>query len=79
MSSVPRDPEHYHPTIHAKDQRRHRGIDWLDVSEAIQEGEIRNSHEPECKLFVHECGHAHPVGVVANVETGEIVTVEFRK
>lgn len=78
-ADVPRNAEHYWPSIHAKDQRRYRGIDWPDVSATLQHGTVKNSHEEDCKLFVRDCGYARPVGVVANVETGEIVTIEYRK
>jgi len=77
---IPRDPSHYSPSVHAQQQRRHRGIDWEVVSETIQDGEVLDRHEDDCVLFVRDYEQLQaPVGVVANYEMGVIITVEFRK
>ena len=75
MSSVPRDPGHYSPTIHAQQQQRDRGVEWTDVSYAIQHGEVTDSYEkPDCYLFyTEECT------AVANVVDGRILTVASGK
>jgi len=77
---VSRNPEDYHPTTHAVDRAKTRCIDWPIVASTIKDGELKNSHKDGCKLFVDEFEFLdNPVGVVANVDSGEILTVEFRK
>jgi len=78
--SVPREPKHYFPSVHAIDRAKARGIDWDIVSKTIQEGEIKKSHKDGCRLFVKDYQHTdNPVGVVANIESGEILTVQWRR
>lgn len=78
--SVPREPKHYFPSVHAIDRAKARGIDWDIVSKTIQDGEIKKSHKDGCRLFVKDYQHTdNPVGVVANIETGEILTVQWRR
>lgn len=78
--NVPRDTDHYWPSIHASQQRKHRNIEWIVVAETIKHGEIKKSHKDDCCLFVHDLRDTdEPVGVVANYETGEILTVEWRR
>lgn len=78
-AAVPRDPSHYHPSTHAKQMSRDRGISFSKAAETISDGEVRRTHKPKCKLFVKEfAGDDYPVGVVANVEDGHILTVEWR-
>jgi len=77
---IPRDPSHYSPSVHAQQQRRHRGIDWEIVAETIQDGEVRNSHDDDCVMFVQEYEQLQaPVGVVVDYEMGVIITIEWRK
>lgn len=78
MDSISRNPSDFSPTTHAKQQRKHRNIDWDAVADAIQEGEVKQSHKDDCVIFVHDCGYTDPVGVVANVVEGAILTIEFR-
>jgi len=76
---VPRNPAFYHPSTHAGQQRKHRGIEWGQVSQTITDGRVKNSHKEDCKLFVREFENTtKPVGVVANVENGHILTIEWR-
>ena len=75
MSSVPRDAGYYHPTGHAKQRRKYRDIDWEFVALTIEEGEVRKSHKTNCRVFRKEFQTVDPVKVIANIETGEIVTV----
>lgn len=78
--SVPREPKHYFPSVHAIDRAKARGIDWDIVSKTIQDGEIKKSHKDGCRLFVRDYQHTdNPVGVVANIESGEILTVQWRR
>jgi hypothetical protein len=80
MSGVPRDPEYYHPTTHAIQQRRERDIEWPWVSQAIADGELRTSHKPNCWLFITDVPfEPNPVYCVASEETGEIVTIGWRE
>jgi len=80
MSDVPREPEFYHPTTHAGQQRKDRGIEWVQVSKTLADGRVKTSHKKCCRLFIREFeGLDKPVGVVADVTNGEIVTVEWRK
>lgn len=77
-TDVPRDPGHYYPSDHAVQRAKERGIDWEDVAQAIAEGEIRQTHEPDRTLFVEEIAvDDERVGVVAHPQDGEIVTVEW--
>ena len=79
MTEISRNPEDYRPTTHAGQQAKHRDIDWQHVAETIREGDIKNSHKENCVLFVKEfISKDKPVGVVANVEDGAIITVEYR-
>ena len=71
MTNIPRDPGHYSPTLHASQRRRDRGLEWEEVSEAIQHGEVSESWSKEdCFVFYTESCTA-----VANVECGDILTV----
>jgi len=80
MSDVPRDPGLYHPTDHAVQQAKYRGIDWPEVAKCIQTGRIKNSHKDHCKLFIMAVEHREkPLAIVANTNDGRILTVEWRK
>lgn len=80
MSEVPRDPSEYSPTTHAAQRAKYRGIEWHYVAETIREGETRQSPKEDCTLLVKEWHkYEHPVGVVVNYESGEILTVMFRE
>jgi len=77
---IPRDPSHYSPSVHAGQQRKHRGIDWEIVADTIQHGEVLDKHEDDCVMFVQEYEQLQaPVGVVANYKMGVLITIEFRK
>jgi len=80
MNEIPREPGHYHLSLHAKQQRRHRDITLAHVRETLQNGTLKNSHEENCKLFVQEFSEKdNPVAIVANYDIGKIITVEYRK
>ena len=80
MTDVSRNPRDYHPTVHAIDRAKTRGISFEVVAETIREGEVRPSHKDGCVLFVREfLDKNKPIGVVANRESGEVITVEHRK
>jgi hypothetical protein len=80
MTEIPRDPEFYYPSEHAVLRKRRREIPWPKISKTLANGRIKNSHEDNCKLFLKQFDDDDlPVGVVANYECGEIVTVEWRK
>lgn len=80
MSEIPRDPSHYSLSTHAHQQARWREIDYRLIADTIKDGNIKNSHKDNCKLFIREYEFAqHPVAVVANYEMGVIITVEWRK
>lgn len=71
MTDIPRDPGFFHPTVHCQQQRRDRGLEWDEVSHAIQYGELSESWSKEdCWLFYTDSCTA-----VANVENGAILTV----
>lgn len=77
--SISRDPSDYSPTIHAGQQAKHRDITFSEVADTIEKGEVRNTNKSTVRLFVHEFEHYdRPVGVVADVTNGEVITVEFR-
>ena len=75
MSTTPRDPSEYSPTTHAGQQAKHRGIDWERVADAIEHGEVRDTHKSGNVLFVEDAPDS--VGVVADTETCEILTVAW--
>jgi hypothetical protein len=80
MSKIPRDPEFYHPSEHARIRKRERDMSWDKVSNTIQNGRVKNAKGENCKLFVAEYEQdENPVGVMANVDNGEIITVQYRK
>jgi len=80
MSEIPRDPGMYHPSDHAVQQAKHRGIDWPEVAETIQEGRVKTTHKEDCCLFVRSVERkSNELAVVANIENGHILTVEWRK
>lgn len=80
MSSVPREPKHYFPSVHAIQRSKDRKITWEETAETIQTGDIVDSHKENCKLFIkHFDYYEKPVGVVASITSGEIITVEFRE
>lgn len=77
---ISRDPGDYHMSYHATGRANYRHIDYEMVCETIRDGEIKNSHKENCCLFIKELWYTeNPVGVVANYEDGEILTVEWRK
>jgi len=77
--TVSRNPEDYWPSNHAYNRSRQRGIDWPLVASTIKDGQLKESHKDGCKLFVEDYHFTDdPVGVVANVDSGEIITVEWR-
>jgi len=75
-SNVPRDPEHYWPTEHAVLRRRRRGIDWEQVSDAIQDGRLHNQGENETCVFINETSEGL-LYVAANHVSGAIATVAW--
>jgi len=78
MTNIPRDAGFYWSSIHAGDMRRKRGIGIDTVITTLEEGEIRNSHKKTCRVFVKDFETLKkPVHVVADVETGEIVTIAW--
>ena len=78
MSTTRRDPSRYHPTVHAGQQAKDRDIDWELVADAIETGTIRDTHGRHCRQFVYNSEDIEqPVYVVANVESGDIVTVAW--
>jgi len=68
--TVSRDPSEYRPTIHAGQRAKERGINWDRVADAIDGGEVRQTHRRGCRLFVDD-----GVGVVVDVADREILTV----
>ena len=80
MSTVPREPNHYYPSEHAVVRHKDRKIPWEDAAATIKNGTVFDSHKENCKLFIkHFDYYEKPVGVVASVTSGEIITVEFRE
>jgi hypothetical protein len=79
-NEIPRKPGFYTPSLHAKQQRKHRGIDWRTVVKTITDGIVKNSHKENCCLFVQDFHYTdRPVGVVVNYVDGAILTIEFRQ
>lgn len=80
MSSVSRDPSQYHPTEHAVLRRRKRGFEWDWVSKTIQEGFLHDHLERSTICFEYQAKRwRYPLKVIANPETGDIVTVRWDK
>lgn len=79
QTQIPRDPSHYRLSIHAGQRRVERDIPKEAIADTIETGEVRHTNHENKRLFVKQYpGDEYPVGVVANVEDGEIVTVEWR-
>lgn len=79
MNNVPREKSFYWPSDHAYNRAEQRNIDWEYVAETLAQGEIKRCHKEDCKLFVHDFyGLDTPIGVIADIQTGEILTVEWR-
>jgi len=74
--NVPRDPEHYWPTTHAKQRKKYRGIEWEEVSEAIREGRLHNQGENETCVFINQTGDGM-IYVACNHVSGAIATVAW--
>ena len=78
MSTTRRDPSRYHPTVHAGQQAKDRDIDWELVADAIETGTIRDAPGRHCRQFVYNPEDLdEAIYVVANVESGEILTVAW--
>ena len=76
---VSRNPEDYYPSQHACQRAKYRNIDWPLVASTIKDGEVRNSHKDGCKVFVEDYHFTDdPVGVVVDITSGEIITVQWR-
>ena len=75
---ISRDPSDYRPRDHVFDRANYRGIDLELVGKTISEGEVYPSHKSECRVFKRDYSFTdRPVRVVANVETGEVITVAW--
>jgi len=75
---VSRDPSDYRPKDHAIDRAKYRGIDFDLIGKTIANGDVYTSHKSECRIFKQDYEHTdRPVRVVANVETGEVITVAW--
>jgi len=80
MTDIPRNPEFYYPSRHARIRKKEREIPWQKVTKTLKHGNVKNANGEHCKMFVcHFEKDEYPVAVVANVDIGEIVTVEWRK
>jgi len=79
MADVPRDPSHYYPSDHCVQRKKERDIEWHHVSETLSNGTVKTTHKDGCRLFVCDLENAkEPVGVIAHVESGRILTVQWR-
>ena len=77
--SISRDPSSYSPSIHAKQQRKWRGISWDQVAKTIESGTAHQTPAEDRVLFVQDFeDEEDPVGVIVVPDAGEIVTVEWR-
>jgi hypothetical protein len=77
---IPRNPEHYWPSIHAVQQSKDREIPWEQVSETIETGNTHDAYKADCVQFrKHYPDEEYPLNVVANIENGQIVTVMWRE
>lgn len=76
-TSPPRDPSAYSPTTHAGQRVRDRGVEWADVAETIAEGEVRQTHHADRKMFVEDVAGGR-LGVVVALGGLEVVTVEWK-
>jgi len=76
---LPRDPEHYFPSDHAVIRAKEREIDTALFGDLIQDGvtQLAKNGHPQYR-FIKEFDHYHdPVALVANVETGEVITAFY--
>jgi len=74
-----RDPSSYSPTVHCVQQYKHRDIALEDIAATIKEGKQKTTHKEDVYLFIKEFSwYEQPIGVVANIKNGNILTVEYR-
>lgn len=77
--TIPRDASHYRLSVHAGQQRVDRDIPKAAIADTLETGSIRQTHRPNVRMFTKQYpGDEWPVAVVADVVSGEILTVEMR-
>ena len=77
---VSRNPRDYHPTVHAIDRAKSRGIEFNTIAEIIRDGELINGRgeNAETRYFLKEFPNMGvSIGVVVNPDTGDVVTVRY--
>jgi len=78
VTKIPREPDYYWPSTHAKQRRRDRGIQWEWVAHTIENGRVHPSVQDDCRVIMERIEDKNELlQVVANVESGEIVTVAW--
>jgi len=77
MTNIPRDAGFYYPTTHTVDRAKTRDIDMELIATTIEDGYVQPAKgNKNLHRFIKEYAWLeHPIGVVANIKTGEIVTV----
>jgi len=75
--NIPRDTEFYELTTHGWNKAKQRNISGTYIKKTIKEGHVQeaNGGYPTMRFLKDFERLEKPIGVVANVETGEIVTV----
>jgi len=77
--SISRDPQDYRLSVHAGQRHKERDIPKEAIADTIATGEVRHTDDATLRLFVKQHpGDPAPIGVTADVETGEVVTVTWR-
>jgi len=78
VTEIPREPGYYYPSDHAVIRKRDRGIQWGWVAHTIENGRAHPSVQDDCRVIMERIDQADELlQVVANVESGEIVTVAW--
>jgi len=74
--TIPRDTDHYELTTHGWNKAKQRNISGDYIKRTIRNGWVEVSARGEpCYRFIHDFGGEKSVGVIANIQTGEILTV----
>jgi len=75
--NIPRDTEFYELTTHGWNKAKQRNISGEYIRKTIQEGHVQEAGGgyPTMRFLNEFIELDEPIGLVANVETGEVVTV----
>jgi len=75
--NISRDTDNYELTVHSFNRAKQRNIEAEYIKETIQDGYVQEAKKgyPNMRFLKEFIELDDPIGVVANVKTGEIITV----